>query len=275
MVFWRYSLPEAVPTADPRTPPFGFAGPRRALRSTVRRTAPAAIATPTPDSPPVISVVIIDDNRLLLDALTAMIRTQPEFSVLLASTNVDDALTRLRQSTPDIVLLDIGLEEYDSLNLTETVRKGIPSARVVVMGLLTGQDDVAEYVRVGASGFVMKESSAEDLYATIRSVATGTAVLPPVLAHTLFSQIQEDPTLRSEARRLEAMGLTVRERQVVELLTRGLSNKEIATRMNIAVHTVKSHVHNVLEKLTLRSRLEVVAFSHKHVTSPDATDPEL
>lgn len=270
----RPPISESVPPSDPRRALSAYTAARRALRSTVRRTAPAAIATPTPDSPPVISVVIIDDNRLLLDALTAMIRTQPEFSVLLASTNVDDALTRLRQSTPDIVLLDIGLEEYDSLNLTETVRKGIPSARVVVMGLLTGQDDVAEYVRVGASGFVMKESSAEDLYATIRSVATGTAVLPPILAHTLFSQIQEDPTLRSEARRLEAMGLTIRERQVVELLTRGLSNKEIATRMNIAVHTVKSHVHNVLEKLTLRSRLEVVAFSHKNVTSPDAPDPE-
>ncbi|MDZ4259856.1 MAG: response regulator transcription factor [Gemmatimonadales bacterium] len=238
-----------------------------------RTTAPVTLAKAGPDSPPLISLVIIDDNRLLLEGLAAMIRTQPEFRVLVASTNVDEALAEMQDAAPDIVLLDIGLEGHDSLSLTAMVHQEVPAARVIVMGLLSGQDDVADYVRVGAAGFVMKESSAVDLFSTIRSVASGTAVLPPVLAHTLFTQIHEDPTLRSESRRLEAMGLTVRERQVVDLLGTGLSNKEIATHMNIAVHTVKSHVHNVLEKLTLRSRLEVAAFTHRRGPAPDA--PEL
>lgn len=206
--------------------------------------------------------MIIDDNRLLLEGLAAMIRTQQGFRVLVASTKVDEALAELHSRTPDIVLLDIGLEDHDSLDLTAKVNQQAPSARVIVMGLLSGQDDVADFVRVGASGFVMKEASAEDLFSTIRAVASGTEVLPPILTHTLFSQINQDPTLRSEARRMETVGLTARELQVVDLLGKGLSNKEIATHLNIAVHTVKSHVHNVLEKLALRSRLEVAAFSH-------------
>ena len=158
-----------------------------------------------------ISLVIIDDNRLLLDALAAMLRAQPGFRVLVASTKVDEAIADLRNCAPDVVLLDIGLEGYDSLVLTATIHQEVPSARVIVMGLLSGQDDVADYVRGGASGFIMKEASAEVLFATLRSVASGVEVLPPILTHTLFTQINQDPTLRSEARRLEAVGLTARE----------------------------------------------------------------
>ena len=114
----------------------------------------------------------------------------------------------------------------------------------------------------GASGFIMKDASFEDFFATIRAVAGGAEVLPQALTNSLFSQIARNAGQGNKARILEAVRLTNRERQVVELLGEGLSNKEIATRLHIAIHTVKSHVHNVLEKLALRSRLEVAAFTH-------------
>jgi DNA-binding NarL/FixJ family response regulator len=212
--------------------------------------------------PAPISLVLIDDNRLLREGIAAMIHTQPGFRVLVASADVDEALQKVREAKPDVVLLDFGLEDHDSLSLTATVHAEVPAARVIVMGLLALQDDVADYVKAGASGFVMKDASFEDFFATIRAVAAGAEVLPQALTNSLFAQIARDAARVPPAQVLETVRLTNREREVVGLLAEGLSNKEIGNRLGIAIHTVKSHVHNVLEKLALRSRLEVAAFSH-------------
>jgi DNA-binding NarL/FixJ family response regulator len=216
----------------------------------------------TPSTPPTISLVLIDDNRLLREGLATMIHNQPGFTVLAASADVEEALQKVRDARPDVVLLDFGLEDHDSLSLTATVHGEVPSARVIVMGLLPLEEDVANYVRVGASGFIMKDASFDEFFATIRAVAGGAEILPPALTNSLFSQIVRNVPLGSKARELDSVRLTNRERQVIALLGEGMSNKEIATRLHIAVHTVKSHVHNVLDKLALHSRLEVVAFTH-------------
>ncbi len=228
----------------------------------------ARSAVAAPPRPP-ISLVLIDDNRLLREGLAAMIHAQPGFRVLAASADIEEALAKVREATPDIVLLDFGLADHDSLALTATVHGEVPSARVIVMGLLPLQEDVADYVRAGASGFIMLDASFEEFFATIRAVADGAEVLPQALTNSLFSQIVRNAPVTSKSRVLESVRLTNREREVVVLLGEGLSNKEIATRLNIAVHTVKSHVHNVLEKLALNSRLEVAAFSHGR-GSPEA-----
>lgn len=209
-----------------------------------------------------ISLVLIDDNRLLREGIASMIHSQPGFKVLAASADVDEALQTVREAKPDVVLLDFGLEDHDSLSLTATVHAEVPGARVIVMGLLALQDDVADYVKAGASGFVMKDASFEDFFATIRAVAAGSEILPQALTNSLFAQIARNATRVPAAQVLETVRLTNREREVVGLLAEGLSNKEIGSRLGIAIHTVKSHVHNVLEKLALRSRLEVAAFSH-------------
>jgi DNA-binding NarL/FixJ family response regulator len=209
-----------------------------------------------------IALVLIDDNRLLREGIVAMVRTQPGFRVLAASADAIEALEKVREAKPDIVLVDFGLEGHDSLSLTATVHAEVPQAKVIVMGLLPSQEDVARYVRAGASGFVMKDASFEEFFATIRAVARGAQVLPTQLTKSLFSQIALNVAVKDKAQMLDAVRLTSRERQVIDLLGEGLANKEIAGRLHIAVHTVKSHVHNVLEKLALHSRLEVAAFSH-------------
>ncbi len=229
-------------------------------RKPPRKKARRAKAPPVTDQSP-IALVLIDDNRLLREGLTAMIQSQPGFRVLVASADAVEALEKVREAKPDVVLVDVGLENHDSLRLTATVHKEVPVARVIVMGLLPGHEEVAQYVRAGASGFIMKDASFEDLVATIRVVARGGEVLPRALTTSLFSEIARNAS-RNRALVLESVRLTARERQVIDLLSEGLSNKEIATRLHIAIHTVKSHVHNVLEKLALRSRLEVAAFSH-------------
>ena len=118
-------------------------------------------------------------------------------------------------------------------------------------------------MNAGVSGFILKDATFEDLVRTIRSVAQGEHVLPPQMTSTLFSQIAREAVVRGRADAMESVRMTSREREVVDLIGEGLSNKEIAARLIIATHTVKSHVRNVMEKLTLHTRLQIAAFAHK------------
>jgi two-component system nitrate/nitrite response regulator NarL len=220
-----------------------------------------AIARPAPRQPP-ITLVLIDDNRLLREGLASLIHDKAGFTVLVASADVNEALAVVRSARPAVVLVDFSLEEHDSLALTATIHAESPPAKVVIMGLLPTQEDVAAFVRAGASGFIMKDATFDEFFRTLRAVAAGEEILPPALTTTLFAQIARNAGSEKKARLLDSVRLTARERETIDLLSEGLSNKEIADRMHIAIHTVKSHVHNVLEKLALRSRLEVAAFSH-------------
>lgn len=217
-----------------------------------------------------ISLVLIDDNRLLREGLAGLIREQPDFQVLAASADIEEVLDKVREAKPRVVLLDFSLEEDDSLRVTGTIHEEVPEAKIIVMGLLPLQDDVADFVTAGASGFIMKEASFEEFLSTIRTVAGGVDVLPTQLTGSLFLQIARDAVRKGKPRTLDSVRLTARERQVVDLISEGCSNKEIAARLKIAIHTVKSHVHNVLEKLALHTRLEVAAFTRGTDASQDA-----
>lgn len=242
--------------------------PKRTLKAPPK---PPPVSGPAVVVAAPIALVLIDDNRLLREGITAMIHRQPGFTVLAAAADVEEALHKVREAKPDVVLLDFGLVDHDSLALTGTVRREVPTAKVIVMGLLPAQEDVADYVRAGASGFLMKDASFEEFFATIRTVAAGGEVLPTALTTSLFSQIVRNVVVENKTMALKAVRLTSRENEVIALLAEGLANKEIATRLNIAVYTVKSHVHNILEKLALRSRLEVAAFSHASGSRERAT----
>ncbi len=225
---------------------------------------------PTPKK--LISLVLIDDNRMLREGIATLIRAQPGFKVLAASADVAEALTKAREARPDVILLDFGLADHDSLSLTVTVHADVPAARIIVMGLMPAQEDVRQ---LRASGGIRLHHERRDR-STIFLPPFGPwpgapKILPAALTNSLFTQIVRNEARGNKARLLEEMRLTNRERQVIELLGEGLSNKEIAARIHIAVHTVKSHVHNVLEKLALRSRLEVVAFTHSRGGRPSGS----
>jgi DNA-binding NarL/FixJ family response regulator len=208
-----------------------------------------------------ISMVLVDDNRLLREGLARLIREQKDFRILAASADAEEAMAKVREAKPDVVLLDYGLESHDSLALTATVRREVPEAKVIVLGLLPLEEDIVSFVRAGAAGFIMRDATFDEFVRTIRSVVAGMVVLPSQLTESLFNQIANQAVRRGAPRELEAIRLTERERQVIDLIGEGLANKDIAARLHIAIHTVKSHVHNVLEKLALHTRLEVAAFS--------------
>jgi DNA-binding NarL/FixJ family response regulator len=207
-----------------------------------------------------ITVAIIDDNRLVREALTAMLNRLTDIRVV-SSDVADSAL--LAEKKPHVLLLDVGLRDQDSLRVAAALRQENPDAKIIVMDLLPVNEEIREFVNAGVSGFVLKDASFDEFVGTIRSVAAGTKVLPPRMTESLFSQIAKEVDGQEPAQVLEAVRMTPREREVIDLIGEGLSNKEIAQRLNIATHTVKSHVRNVMEKLALHTRLQIAAYSHR------------
>lgn len=213
------------------------------------------------DSSCMITVAIIEDNRLVREGMTDMLNDLPDVQVVLAATSLETAM--LKEANPRVILLDIGLQDSNCLRVAEGVQTEIANARVIVMDLLPVHEELAEFVNVGVAGFILKDATFEDFVDTIRSVAVGERVLPPRMTGTLFSQIARAAVKRSETHSIESVRLTLREREVVGLIAQGMSNKEIANRLNIATDTVKSHVRNVMDKLALNSRLQIAAYAHR------------
>jgi DNA-binding NarL/FixJ family response regulator len=211
-----------------------------------------------------IKVAIIDDNRLVREALAAMLNKLPDLRV---STAAADDGELLAAGKPHIVLLDVGLTDADSLAVASAMKKEHPDLKIIVMDLVPVNEDIAEFVSAGVSAFVLKDTTFDEFVATIRSVARGEKVLPPSLTQTLFAQIAKVVVDRPVESVLEDVRITPREREVIDLIGEGMSTKEIAQRLNIATHTVKSHVRNVMEKLALHTRLQIAAYSHRGGTA--------
>lgn len=209
-----------------------------------------------------ITVAIIEDNRLVREGMTDMLNELPDVKVVLAATSLEASM--LKDTNPRVVLLDVGLQDKNSLRVAETVKKEMADSRVIVMDLLPMHEEIADFVNAGVAGFILKDATFDDFVGTIRSVAEGARVLPATMTGTLFSQIARVAVSQGREAALESVRMTQREREVIALISVGLSNKEIAKRLNIATDTVKSHVRNVMEKLALHSRLQIAAYAHNH-----------
>jgi DNA-binding NarL/FixJ family response regulator len=211
-----------------------------------------------------IAVAIIDDNRLVREALTAMLGQVKDLRITASATA---SAAFMAEARPQVLLLDVGLRDQDSLKVAAAIQRDVPGTRIIVMDLIPVNEEIVEFVNAGVSGFVLKDASFEEFVATIRSVASGNKVLPAQMTDTLFSQIAKDGTARVHPHTLDDVRMTRREQEVIGLIGEGLSNKEIASRLNIATHTVKSHVRNVMEKLALHTRLQIAAYSHREGTA--------
>ena len=208
-----------------------------------------------------ITVAIIEDNRLVREVMADMLNELPDVNVVLAATSLESSM--LKQANARVVLLDVGLQDGNSLRLAETVNTEMADSRVIVMDLLPVHEEIAEFVNAGVAGFILKDATFEEFVGTIRSVADGARVLPSRMTGSLFSQIARTAVQRGGATAVDAVRMTQREREVIALIAVGMSNKEIAQRLGIAPDTVKSHVRNVMDKLALHTRLQIAAYAHR------------
>ena len=210
-----------------------------------------------------IKILLIEDNRLLRDGIAAMLKKQPDMQTVATVGNGDNILSMVGKYHPHLVLLDLGLRSQNSVQVVKLTRRNFPETKIIVMDLIPLQSDVLEFVRAGVSGFILKDANVSDFFKTIRTVSKGGKVLPPHLTGTLFSQIVDHAINGSSASVInQSVRMTKRERQVVELIADGFTNKEIAQKLHLSPYTVKSHVHNILEKLALNTRVQIAKHAH-------------
>lgn len=213
-----------------------------------------------------ISVALIEDNRLVREAVASLLNRAADLRVVAGDPSDLEAI--VQDIDARVVLLDLGLEHGDSLRIAGEVRKNFPGVRVVVMDLLPAEEEVTDFVSAGVSGFIMKDAAVEVVMSTIRSVAAGMKVLPDQITGTLFSEIARETVSKGGTRGLDSVRMTPREKEVIDLIAEGLSNKAIAKALDISTHTVKSHLRNIMDKLTLHSRLQIAAYAHRRDDLP-------
>jgi DNA-binding NarL/FixJ family response regulator len=222
-----------------------------------------------------IKILLIEDNRLLREGIAAMLKKEADMRAVPTPGNGENLSEIMEKLHPDIVLLDLGLRNHNSLQIVKLVKQQFTETKVIVMDLIPLQTDVFEFVKAGVSGFILKDANVAEFFKTIRSVYQGEQVLPPHLTGTLFSQIVEHAIQESSPLVInKSVRMTKREKQVIELIADGFTNKEIAQQINLSLYTVKSHVHNILEKLTLNTRVQIAKHAHlseAHKTALDTT----
>lgn len=210
-----------------------------------------------------IRILLVEDNRLLREGIAAILKEQSDMHVVATVGNGENILQLMEDVNPDIVLIDLGLRNQSSLQIVKLSKKKYPSAKLIVMDLIPLQEDVLEFVKAGVSGFLLKDAKVSDFYTTIRLVFKGEQVLPPKLTGSLFAQIVENAMLSSKPSEIaNSVKMTKRERQVIELIADGCTNKEIAQKLHLSPSTIKSHVHNILEKLALHTRVQIANHAH-------------
>lgn len=212
-----------------------------------------------------ITVLIADDQAMVRAGFGALLDAQPDIRVIGEAADGVEAVAEVARLSPDVVLMDVRMPEVNGLEAAATILSAPSPTRSKVLMLTTFDIDdyVYEALRLGASGFLLKDASAQDLARAVRVVAGGDQLLAPSITRRFIADVvARHGTAPQHSRLLDQ--LTGREREVLELLAHGLSNGEIAQRLFLAEQTVKTHVSRVLTKLALRDRAQAVVFAYEH-----------
>jgi len=207
-----------------------------------------------------VQVFILAENRLLREALTRILSKKSDIRVVGASAFSPDVVAQISGAGPDVLLSDSAAVALSDLRLISEVRAAIPGLKVVMIGMEADPETFLRAVRDGIVGFVLKDASAMEVAAAVRSVANHEAVCPPSLCMALFERVASQNQNAHPASFVirHNMGLTRREQQLVQMISHGLTNKEIASQLNLSEQTVKNHIHRMLRKLGAADRLGAV-----------------
>jgi DNA-binding NarL/FixJ family response regulator len=210
----------------------------------------------------VIRVLIVDDDDLMRAGLRGVLSSDAAIDVVGEARDGRDAVHRARLHAPDVVLMDVRMPDVDGIAATERVLAELPGTRVVILTTFEQDDYIFGALRAGASGFLLKRTSPEELIGALHAVAAGDSLLSPPVTRRVIERMAREPLPEaSSSERLDV--LTPREREVLELVARGLSNGEIARTFVIEESTVKTHVKRILMKLRLRDRVQAVIFAYE------------
>jgi DNA-binding NarL/FixJ family response regulator len=210
-----------------------------------------------------VRILLADDQSLVRGGFRMILKAQPDMEVVGEAADGEEAVARWRQVSPDLVLMDVRMPKLDGLEAARRILKnGTGRTRVVMLTTFDLDEYVYAALRAGASGFLLKDLTPEQLVASVRMVVNGDALLAPSITRRLverFARREPDPS----AKGADISTLTAREREVLVLMARGLSNAEIADHLFLSEATVKTHVARILPKLGLRDRVQAVVFAYE------------
>jgi DNA-binding NarL/FixJ family response regulator len=216
-------------------------------------------------------VLIADDEALMRAGLVELLGADPAIEVVGQASTGREALDRARRLAPDVVLMDVRMPDLDGIAATRELLRELPGARVLILTTFEQDDYVFGALRAGASGFLLKRTRPEDLIAAVHTIAAGDALLSPSVTRRVIARMAQQPTpaLADQAKLKE---LTSREREVLALIARGLSNREIAAALVVEESTIRTHVKRILMKLDLRDRVQAVIFAYETGVNRAAAD---
>ena len=207
------------------------------------------------------TVVLVDDQALVRGGFRMILEAEDDIDVVGEASDGDEAVTVVRRLRPDVVFMDVQMPRVDGLEATRRiVQEAIPT-KVVILTTFERDDYVFDALRIGASGFLLKNSPPEDLVHAVRVVAAGDALLAPSVTRKVIEGYTRRPL--APGRKAELERLTDREREILGLLATGRSNAELATHLYLGEGTIKTHVSNILSKLALRDRVQAVVFAYE------------
>ncbi|MGW5952916.1 response regulator [Bacillus mycoides] len=210
-----------------------------------------------------IKVLLVDDHTVVLKGLAFFLSTQEDFELVGEANNGKEALVKVGETSPDVVLMDLYMPEMDGIEATTCIKKEYPNVKVIVLTSFSDQAHVLPALKAGASGYILKDIEPDQLVEAIRSAYKGNIQLHPDIANALLSQTlpqeekQEEPSVQVDV-------LTARENEVLQLLAKGMSNKEIASVLVITEKTVKAHMSSILSKLHLSDRTQAALYAVKN-----------
>jgi len=205
-----------------------------------------------------VQVFILAENRLLREALSRILNKKGDMRVVGSSPFHPDIVREISSVAPDVLLSDSAAAALSDLQLVREVRSAIPGLKVVMIGMDADRETFLRGVKDGIVGFVLKDASAVEVVAAVRSVVIGEAVCPPLLSMALFTEVAKQTADLTPIVIKHNLGLTRREQQLIHMIGRGLTNKEIAVELGLSEQTIKNHVHRMLRKLGADDRLGAV-----------------
>jgi len=207
-------------------------------------------------------LLIADDDDLMRAGLVELLAGEPEIEIVGEASTGREAVERARRLAPDVVLMDVRMPDLDGIGATRELTRAAPHARVLILTTFEQDDYVFGALRAGASGFLLKRTRPEELIAAVHTIAAGDSLLSPSVTTRVVHRMAQQPTPEhADQGRLDQ--LTPREREVLQLIARGLSNREIAGALVVEESTVRTHVKRILMKLDLRDRVQVVIFAYE------------
>jgi DNA-binding NarL/FixJ family response regulator len=206
-------------------------------------------------------VIIVDDHALFRRGLEMVLENEADIEVVGEAHDGQQAVDRTSELMPDVVLMDVRMPRRSGIEATQRIKELMPHVKIVVLTNSDEEADLYEAIKAGASGYLLKEISSEEVADAIRSVVQGHSRISPAMASKLLSEFQAMSKRTDDRQPLAPPKLTERELQILRLVAKGLGNRDIAQQLFISENTVKNHIRNILEKLQLHSRMEAVIYA--------------